>query len=97
MASLLRDVRYALRVLARAPAFTAVTVITLGIGSGANATVFNFISALLFRPAPGVADPPSLVAIYTADFSSGPYGASSYPDFRSLAADAPAFAGLAAE
>jgi predicted permease len=96
MDSLLQDVRYALRVLARAPAFTAIALVTLAIGVGANATVFSFVSALLLRPAPGVADPRSLVAIYTSDFSSGPYGDSSYPDFLSLKAEAPAFESMAA-
>jgi predicted permease len=96
MDSLLQDVRYALRVLARAPAFTAIALVTLAIGVGANATVFSFISALLLRPAPGVADPRSLVSIYTSDFSSGPYGDSSYPDFLSLKAEAPAFESMAA-
>jgi putative ABC transport system permease protein len=78
---LLRDLRYALKGLVRTPTFTTIALLTLGIGTGANVTVFSFVSALLFRPAPGVADPRSLIAIYTSDFSSGPYGDSSYLDF----------------
>jgi predicted permease len=97
MSSLLQDVRYSLRVLAHAPMFTAVTVFTMAMGIGANVTVFSFLSALLLRPAPGVADPRTLMAIYTSDYSSGPYGASSYPDYESLKAATTAFSALAAE
>ncbi|HSC28516.1 MAG TPA: ABC transporter permease, partial [Vicinamibacterales bacterium] len=96
MAALLRDLRYAIRMLARSPGFTLIALLTLAIGTGANATVFGFVSALLLRPAPGVADPRSLAAIYTSDFSSGPYGDSSYPDFLSLQAGTSAFSGMAA-
>ena len=54
---LAQDVRYALRVLVKSRAFTAITILTVAIGTGANATVFSFLSALLFRPAPGVVNP----------------------------------------
>jgi len=97
MESVLTDLRYALRTLARTPTFTLIALVTLGIGTGANVTVFSFVSALLFRPAPGVADPRSLVAVYTSDYSSGPYGDTSYPDFLSLATETSTFAQLAAE
>jgi hypothetical protein len=68
----------------------------LSLGTGANATVFSFVNALLLRPVAGVPDPASLVAVYTSDFSSGPYGDSSYPDYVSLKSEATAFASLAA-
>jgi predicted permease len=97
MESVLQDLRYALRVLARAPAFTAVTVLTIGIGTGANASVFGLVSALLMRPASGVVDPSSLVSIFTSDFSSGPYGESSYPDYLSLKSETTVFTAMAAE
>ena len=93
----LQDARYALRMIARSPGITVIALLTIGIATGANATVFGFVSALLLRPAPGVADPGSLLSVYTSDFSSGPYGSSSYPDYESLKADATAFADLAAE
>lgn len=96
MDTLLQDLRYSVRGLAKSPAFTAVVLMTLALGTGVNATVFSFVNALLLRPAPGVADPRSFVAIYTSDFSSGPYGSSSYPDFVSLKTETTAFDGLAA-
>ena len=97
MDQLLQDLRYALRMVTKSPGLTAIALVTIGIATGANATVFGFVSALLLRPAPGVADPGSLIAIYTSDYSSGPYGDSSYPDYLSMKAELPAFATLAAQ
>ncbi len=96
MDTILQDVRYAFRGLANVPAFTVVALVTLATAIGANATVFSFVNALLISPPAGVRDPGSLVAVYTSDFSSGPYGASSLPDYDSIRAQVPAFAELAA-
>ena len=96
MDPLLQDIRYAARALVRSPGFTAAALLTLAIGTGANATVFSFVNALLLRPAPVVSDPASLFSVFTSDFSSGPYGTTSYPDYQSLREDAAAFSGLAA-
>jgi predicted permease len=97
MEALLQDLRYAMRMVAKSPGTTAIALLTIGIATGANATVFGFVSALLLRPAPGVADPGSLVSVYTSDYSSGPYGSSSYPDYLSLKSEIPAFTQMAAQ
>jgi predicted permease len=93
---LLGDVRFALRSFARSPGLTTVLLVTLAVGTGANATVFSFVDALLFRPAEGVADPSHLVEIFTSDYSSTAYGVSSYPDFLSIKSTTASFDRLSA-
>jgi predicted permease len=64
--NLLADLRYAFRTLARRPVFTLVAVLSLGLGIGANTTIFSLVDVLLLRALP-VADPDHLVKIYTLD------------------------------
>jgi predicted permease len=97
METVLQDLRYAVRTLTRTPGWTSMAVLTLALGTGANTAVFGFVDSLLFRPAPGVGAPGRVMAIFTSDFSSGPYGDTSYPDFLSIAAEVPAFESVAAE
>lgn len=71
--------------MTRTPGVTAAIVLSLALGTGANAAVYSAVDALLFRAPAGVMDPPSIVEIYTSQFSGATYGSSSYPDFLSIA------------
>jgi putative ABC transport system permease protein len=63
METLLQDLRFALRTLARTPGFVAVTLLTLMLGIGANLAIFTVVNAVLLRPLP-IAEPDRVVRIF---------------------------------
>ena len=79
--NLLLDVRYALRVLRRSPAFTVVASITLMLGIGANVVVFGVLNAVLLRPL-AVTDPQSLYQLRHMTWTTGKLLTHSYPAFE---------------
>jgi hypothetical protein len=50
--TLIKDIRYALRWMARSPGFSAVAILSLGLGVGVNTAMFSLVDSLLFRPLP---------------------------------------------
>ena len=81
--TLLKDIRYALRWMARSPGFSAVAILSLGLGVGVNTAMFSLVDSLLFRPLP-VSSPDTLVDVFTTGGDGDEYATSSYQDFLDL-------------
>src|SRR5579859_5739665 len=78
---MLKSLRHALRLLAKSPGFTLVSISSLAIGIGATSAMFSFADALLLRPLP-VMEPGRIAAVNTATTSAFANTALSYPDYR---------------
>jgi predicted permease len=81
MDTTVQDVRFALRVLRKAPGATSVAVLSLALGLSVNTTVFSWARAVLLNPLPGVAAQDRIVTIETVA-PSGEMIDTSYPDYR---------------
>ena len=88
MSSLLQDLKFSVRLLAKTPAFTAVAALSLALGIGANTTIFTLVNAVLLNPLP-VEDPSQLVSVFTTDgrnpndgFGFLQVSPTNYQDFR---------------
>ena len=96
MNRLLGDIRFALRLFAKAPGFTAVAVLTLAVGIGANTSIFSVADALLLRPL-AYRDPDRLVMIeayrQSENVRQGPL---TYTRFEQISRNVRSFTGIAA-
>ena len=91
--SLLRDVRYALRWMRRSPGFSAVAILSLGLGVGVNTAMFSLVDSLLFRPLP-VTAPETLVDVFTTGGDGDEFATNSYQDFLDLKAQNTVFSDM---
>lgn len=84
MNSFFQDLRYAVRILKKNPGFTAMAVLTLALGVGANTAIFSVVNAVVLRPL-DFKSPNSLFILSTKDVKRGLSGGDfSYPCFRML-------------
>jgi predicted permease len=95
--TLLQDVRYAMRMLRKAPAFTVVALITLALGIGANTAIFSIVNAVLLKPLP-FSEADRLT--FMTEMFQAPSGelfesTTSYPDFFDWRERAHSFHGMA--
>jgi macrolide transport system ATP-binding/permease protein len=101
--SLIQDVRYGLRTLRKSPGFTAVVLLTLALGIGANTAIFTLIHAVMLTPLP-VANPEQLYrlgdnnncCVMNGTQNGGSFVLYSYPLYEYLRDHTPEFTGLAA-
>lgn len=70
MSTLIQDIRFALRMLARSKGFSVVAILTLAVGIGANTAIFSLLNAVLIRSFP-YKDPGQLVNVYTPSHDLG--------------------------
>ena len=95
MESLLQDARFALRGLRRNPGFTAVALLTLALGVGANTAVFSLVNGIVLRPLP-YPEADELVLLYQANVRSGEtLGRVSFEDLTDWQARARSLASMA--
>src|SRR6202453_3860754 len=91
-----QDIKYGIRMLAKSPGFTAIAILTLALGIGANTAIFSVVNAELLRPLP-FRDSSRLVSVASSNSRThSTAGALSYPDFLDLRAQNQVFEQMAA-
>jgi predicted permease len=93
--TLWQDLRYGLRLLARSPGFTAVTVLTLALGMGANTAMFSVVEGVLLAPLP-YSHPDRLVVVWENNLHFKQVVWPSYPNFKDWQHSARSFQRMAA-
>ncbi|HEY2971158.1 MAG TPA: ABC transporter permease, partial [Pyrinomonadaceae bacterium] len=95
MHSLIRDIRYAFRNFLKRPGFTAIAVVTLALGIGANTAIFSLVNTVLLRPLP-VPHPEQLIEVYGTFHNGADYTIQSYLNYKDYRDRNEVFSGLLA-
>jgi len=95
MTSFWQDVRYSLRMIAKAPGYAAIAILTLSLGIGANTTIFSWINSTLLNPIPGLASPSEVVSLSLGRGTDNPFPFT-YPDFEAMRDGQQSFTGITA-
>jgi len=90
--NLFQDIRFSFRVMKKTPGITAVAVLSLALGIGANCAMFSMVDALVFSPLQ-VPDPHRVLNIYSGNHDYG-LSSLSYPEFEDLRREAKSYEGL---
>ena len=95
MDNLVKDLKYALRLLLKSPGFTTVAILTLALGIGAVTSMFSVVTAVLLRPLP-FPEPDRIVAVGPRGARTGQLSSASAPDFFDYRSRSRSFENLAA-
>ena len=95
MTSFWQDVRYSLRMIAKAPGFAAIAILTLALGIGANTTIFSWINSALLNPVPGLARSSEVVSLTLSKPGDNPFPFT-YPDLEAMRTGQQSFTSIAA-
>ncbi|HUK31952.1 MAG TPA: ABC transporter permease [Candidatus Acidoferrum sp.] len=93
-----QDIRYAVRMLAKKPGFTAIALLSLTLGIGGNTTIFTLVKAVFLQPIP-VKDPSTVISVFSTQTTAGgnviSYLANAYPNAMDYREKNDVFSGLA--
>ena len=93
MTTLWQDLRYSLRMIAKAPGYATIAILTLALGIGANTTIFSWINSTLLNPIPGLATPHEVVSLSLSRGGENPFPFT-YPDIEAMRDGQQSFAGI---
>jgi predicted permease len=93
--NLLQDFKCGLRILTKSPGFSALAIVTLALGIGANTTIFSWINSTLLNPVPGLTKPNEVVSLTLSKPGDNPFPFT-YPDIEAMRDGQQSFTGITA-